>query len=107
MELINRVTWLALREICRLIAWIRGVWAAHLRLLRSNRAYEAAMAAAAANLDGPTGIGPRQSEHDLEHLRPPVADRRGPDQGCIQRPYGSGDAPACGLDADCALPIGL
>jgi hypothetical protein len=50
MELINRVTWLALREICRLIAWIRRVWAAHLRLLRVNRAYEAAMAAAAANL---------------------------------------------------------
>ena len=41
----------------------------------------------------------RQSHHDSEHLRSPLADRRGRDQSRIQRSDGSSDAPASGLDA--------
>ena len=50
MGITHRITWRIRQMLRQVLRLLRGVWVAHRRLLRTTRAYEAAVAAAAAQM---------------------------------------------------------
>jgi hypothetical protein len=50
MNIHHRIACTARHRRRQALTWLRRAWVAHVRLLRHNRTYEAAMAAAAANM---------------------------------------------------------